>query len=71
MAIAPITGRFRKRVIFDVVGSLTLGTVGAYWFWYGFHLPFMKKRLDYDAKVKQEMALENKPYYDSVSALKE
>ncbi|KAK0489166.1 hypothetical protein IW261DRAFT_1443515 [Armillaria novae-zelandiae] len=38
MAIAPITGMLRKRFIVDLTCSLSLGTAGAYAFWYGYHL---------------------------------
>jgi hypothetical protein len=34
-AIAPITGRFRRRILRDLAGSLTVGTVLAFGWWYG------------------------------------
>ncbi|KAJ3180353.1 hypothetical protein HDU85_004058 [Gaertneriomyces sp. JEL0708] len=54
-AIAPITGRFRHRVIRDIVGSVSLGLGIGYWFWYGVHMRDMKNWKDYDAQVRHEM----------------
>jgi hypothetical protein len=34
MAIAPIVGKFRRRLIFDLTGSIGGGMVMGYWFWY-------------------------------------
>ncbi|KAJ3039180.1 hypothetical protein HDV00_012503 [Rhizophlyctis rosea] len=53
-ALAPITGRFRKRLLFDLVGSLTLGTGLAYAYWYKMHLPQMAMYKAYDAKCREE-----------------
>ncbi|KAG9010656.1 hypothetical protein FRB94_010133 [Tulasnella sp. JGI-2019a] len=39
MAIAPITGKLRKRLILDLSVALGLGTAGGYAFWYGYHIP--------------------------------
>ncbi|KAJ3296086.1 hypothetical protein HK104_001982 [Borealophlyctis nickersoniae] len=59
--IAPITGRFRRRVIRDIVGSVTLGTVWAFSFWEFHHKPkfemyrefFEKERLEAEADYKR------------------
>ncbi|KNC96587.1 uncharacterized protein SPPG_08171 [Spizellomyces punctatus DAOM BR117] len=42
-AIAPITGRFRRRVLRDLVGSIALGTGIAYYWWYNSHVPTMQE----------------------------
>ncbi|KNZ54833.1 cytochrome c oxidase subunit 7A [Puccinia sorghi] len=39
MAIAPITGKLRKRILLDLSVSLGLGTAAAYTWWYGYHVP--------------------------------
>ena len=54
-AIAPITGRFKNRVIRDLIGSSVLGvSVGAL-YWYGYHEPAFKKYRAYDEKVMKEV----------------
>ncbi|KAJ3152485.1 hypothetical protein HDU89_001172 [Geranomyces variabilis] len=54
-AIAPITGRFTKRVMFDLVGSITTGTALAYYYWNSSHLPKMAEYKQYDQKVREEL----------------
>ncbi|TPX64596.1 hypothetical protein SpCBS45565_g05757 [Spizellomyces sp. 'palustris'] len=63
-ALAPVTGRFRRRVLRDLVGSITLGTGIAYYWWYSSHVPIMQescapKYKDYDHKVREEMLKEH------------
>ena len=57
-AIAPLAGRFRRRVFRDVVGSLTVGVAGAYYFWYFHPIPSMEKWRAYDAAVATESKAE-------------
>ncbi|KAJ3053729.1 hypothetical protein HK097_003537 [Rhizophlyctis rosea] len=57
-AVAPIAGRFRRRVLFDIVGSLSLGTAAAYYFWYSHHVPKMAAYKAYDEKVRAEIQAE-------------
>jgi cytochrome c oxidase subunit 7 len=58
-AIAPITGRFRKRIVFDLFGSLALGLAcGSVW-WFGHHVPKMAQYRAHDARVKLEIDAEN------------
>ena len=57
-AIAPISGRFRRKVLFDIVGSLSLGTAAAYTFWYYHHVPKMAEYKAYDEKVRAEIQAE-------------
>ncbi|KAG8889262.1 hypothetical protein FRB98_005075 [Tulasnella sp. 332] len=53
-AIAPITGKLRKRLILDLSMALGLGTAGGYGFWYGYHLPMLRTREAYYAKINAE-----------------
>ena len=52
--IAPITGRFKNRVIRDVAGSVTVGLLLANAFWYGYTVPKFQTFTKYDAKVKAQ-----------------
>ena len=54
-AIAPLVGRFRRRVIRDVVGSVSLGTVLAIGFWNFVHIPEFKEYDNYFQKVQAEI----------------
>ena len=58
-AIAPITGRFRTRLTRDLVGSISLGTVMAYYYWHKVHVPSMAKFRAHDAAVKVQVDAEN------------
>ncbi|TPX60740.1 hypothetical protein PhCBS80983_g01600 [Powellomyces hirtus] len=58
-AVAPITGRFTRRVLFDLVGSISLGTGIAYYYWYRSHLPQMEEYKKYDQKVREELLAEH------------
>ncbi|KAJ3104670.1 hypothetical protein HDU96_008851 [Phlyctochytrium bullatum] len=60
-AIAPIVGRFRSRVIRDLVGSITLGIGFGYTFWIFYHEPSFKQWKKYDAEVAAEI----KPIHDA------
>lgn len=52
--IKPITGMLRKRFIRHLTLALGLGFAGGSYFWYGIHLPYVKKRDDFYAKLQQE-----------------
>lgn len=69
MAIAPITGLFARRIYRDVIGSITLGVVAANVWWHYAHKPQFAAWREYDAKVKLEMEVANKPYYDALKAV--
>ncbi|KAJ3200565.1 hypothetical protein HDU67_002003, partial [Dinochytrium kinnereticum] len=60
-AIAPITGRFKGRVVRDLVLSITSGVALGYAYWYGSHEPAFKEWKAYDAKVAAEI----KPVHDA------
>ncbi|KAI8819867.1 uncharacterized protein EV422DRAFT_568325 [Fimicolochytrium jonesii] len=58
-SLAPITGRFKKRVVRDLVGSITFGTAAAYYWWNNSHLPKMAEYKAYDSKVRAELIAEH------------
>ncbi|RHZ48036.1 hypothetical protein Glove_562g30 [Diversispora epigaea] len=54
MAIAPITGMVRRSAFVDITTSIILGTVSGYGYWYGFHVPIVRKREAYYLKLKEK-----------------
>jgi len=56
MTIAPITGRLKKQLIMDLSIALGIGTVAGYAFWYGYHVPTVRHRDAFYAKLEQEKA---------------
>ncbi|TPX45333.1 hypothetical protein SeMB42_g04055 [Synchytrium endobioticum] len=54
-AIAPLVGRFRRRVVRDVVGSVALGTVLAIGYWNFVHIPQFNEYDTYFKKVQAEI----------------
>ncbi|KAJ3366368.1 hypothetical protein HDU91_001837, partial [Kappamyces sp. JEL0680] len=60
--IAPITGRFKNRVIRDVTGSVVLGSVLAFSFWYGYAQPKQRYFKEFDAKNKAKALEEEKAW---------
>jgi len=54
MAIAPITGKLRKRVILDISAALGLGTAAGYGYWYGVRIPAARHREEFYAKLAQQ-----------------
>lgn len=50
--IAPITGKFRKQVIKDIVIALTLGAAGGAAYWSLYHTPNAVRRDAYYAKLE-------------------
>ncbi len=57
--IAPITGRFRSRIVRDLVGSITLGVALSYVWWHQFHLPAITKWRAFDKIAKAKIQEEN------------
>jgi len=53
MAIAPITGKLRRRLITDLSVAMGLGVAGGYMFWYGYHLPDVRRREEFYLKYEQ------------------
>ncbi|KAK3196348.1 Cytochrome c oxidase subunit 7A [Lecanicillium sp. MT-2017a] len=56
MAIKPITGMLRRRLILDLGIGLGAGFVMANWFWYGYHVPRTVARDNYYAKLDEKRA---------------
>ncbi|KAK5990958.1 Cytochrome c oxidase polypeptide VIIA [Cladobotryum mycophilum] len=56
MAINPITGMLRRRLILDLGVGLGSGFVMANWYWYGYHMPRTIARDNYYAKLEEERA---------------
>lgn len=52
--IKPITGMLRKGFLRDMTLALGLGFGGGMYFWYGIHVPYIKKRDAFYAKLQQE-----------------
>ncbi|KAI9335418.1 hypothetical protein DFJ73DRAFT_629429 [Zopfochytrium polystomum] len=65
-AIAPITGRFKSRVIRDLFISVPAGTAFGAWYWYGYHVPAIQKYKAYDAQVAADV----KEIHDAFNASK-
>ncbi|KAI9101937.1 hypothetical protein DFS34DRAFT_612048 [Phlyctochytrium arcticum] len=58
-AVAPITGRFRNRIIRDLVLSITVGTIAATYWWKTSHVPKMEMYKSYDKRVREELIKEH------------
>ncbi|KAF2729180.1 cytochrome c oxidase family protein-like protein [Polyplosphaeria fusca] len=56
MAVKPITGMLRRRVVLDISVALGLGTTAGYAWWYGFHVPAVRRRDAFYAKIEEERA---------------
>ncbi|KAJ1653172.1 Cytochrome c oxidase subunit 7A [Dispira simplex] len=50
-AIAPITGRLRRTIMFDLVVGIGAGLAAGYYFWYGPHSATLRKYDSYYAKL--------------------
>ncbi|CAG8450250.1 9261_t:CDS:2 [Diversispora eburnea] len=57
MAISPITGMVRKSAFIDITASLVLGTFSGYAYWYGYHVPIVRKREAYYSKLRENQTL--------------
>ncbi|KZS94311.1 cytochrome-c oxidase, subunit VIIa [Sistotremastrum niveocremeum HHB9708] len=51
--IAPITGKLRKRFITDLSTAMGLAIAGGYGFWYGLHLPSVRRREQFYLNLEQ------------------
>ncbi|KAF7430902.1 hypothetical protein PC9H_006617 [Pleurotus ostreatus] len=56
MAIAPITGKLRKRLWLDVGCAFGLGVSAAYAYWYGYHLKALEHQEQFYVKLERERA---------------
>ncbi|KAJ1970026.1 Cytochrome c oxidase subunit 7A [Dispira parvispora] len=50
-AIAPITGKLRRTIMFDLVAGIGIGVAFGYYFWYGPHNGTLRKYDSYYAKL--------------------
>ncbi|KAJ1556935.1 hypothetical protein HK096_010022 [Nowakowskiella sp. JEL0078] len=55
MSLPVYAGRFRRRVYFDIFGSLTVGIGAASYWWFGIHMPADNKWRAHTANVKIEL----------------
>jgi len=53
MALAPITGKLRRRLITDLSVAMGLGVAGGYMFWYGYALPSVRRREEFYLRYEQ------------------
>ncbi|KAF7504613.1 hypothetical protein GJ744_002040 [Endocarpon pusillum] len=56
MAIKPITGMLRRGLVLDLSIAGGLGTAFGYLWWYGFHIPRVRKRDQFYAKLEDQRA---------------
>ncbi|KAF1808109.1 cytochrome c oxidase family protein-like protein [Eremomyces bilateralis CBS 781.70] len=54
MAVKPITGMLRRGLVIDLSVSIGLGTAAGYAWWYGYHVPAVRHRDAFYAKIEQE-----------------
>jgi len=54
MAIAPITGKLRKKFWLDIGCALGLGIGAGYAYWYGIHLKALERQENYYLKLERE-----------------
>lgn len=59
MAIAPITGTLRRKIITDITIGFGCGFVLASAYWYLEHKPLVKKREAYYAQLKAQKEAED------------
>ncbi|QSZ33337.1 hypothetical protein DSL72_002925 [Monilinia vaccinii-corymbosi] len=56
MAIKPITGMLRRGLVLDLSVALGMGTVFGNVFWYGYHIPAVRKRDAFYARLEDQRA---------------
>ncbi|KAK4626723.1 Cytochrome c oxidase subunit 9, mitochondrial [Fulvia fulva] len=56
MPIKPITGMLRRGLVLDLSVAFGLGTSFGYFWWYGFHVPSVRRRDQFYAKLEDERA---------------
>ncbi|KAF2675010.1 cytochrome c oxidase family protein-like protein [Microthyrium microscopicum] len=65
MAVAPITGMLRRRIILDLSIAGGLGVVGASYWWYAYHVPNVRHRDAFYIKIEKDRADRLKALADS------
>ncbi|KEQ76502.1 cytochrome-c oxidase, subunit VIIa [Aureobasidium namibiae CBS 147.97] len=56
MPIKPITGMLRRGLVLDLSVAFGLGTASGYLWWYGFHVPAVRRRDLFYAKLEDQRA---------------
>ncbi|CDK25736.1 unnamed protein product [Kuraishia capsulata CBS 1993] len=59
MAVAPITGSLRRKIIADITVGITLGAGFASYWWWGFHKKTVAVRENYYAELAKKKAAED------------
>ncbi|ETN45418.1 uncharacterized protein HMPREF1541_09249 [Cyphellophora europaea CBS 101466] len=58
MPVKPITGMLRRGLVLDLAIAGGLGTTFGYLWWYGYHLPRVRARDQFYAKLEDQRARE-------------
>ena len=69
-AIAPLTGRFRGRLVRDIVGALTLGTAISSWYYFGYCKPSLDKMRAYNEQCRQDIINDTEKWFKESSYVK-
>jgi cytochrome c oxidase subunit 7 len=56
MPVKPIVGMLRRGLVLDLSVAFGLGTSFGYFFWYGYHVPAVRQRDKFYAKLEDERA---------------
>ncbi|KAG8625002.1 hypothetical protein KVT40_006753 [Elsinoe batatas] len=56
--VKPITGMLRRGLVLDLSVAFGLGTSAGYLWWYGFHVPSVRRRDIFYAKLEDRRAEE-------------
>ena len=62
MAIPAITGRFKRTLYRDLVGSITLGTGLGYYFWFSHAVPKQQKFNDFNQQNRDRILKEEQEW---------
>ncbi|CAA22543.1 cytochrome c oxidase subunit VIIa [Schizosaccharomyces pombe] len=54
MAVGPVTGMFKRRIVTDFSVTMILGTLGACYWWFGYHKPAARQREEFYVKLAAE-----------------
>ncbi|KAI9653944.1 MAG: hypothetical protein M1831_005629 [Alyxoria varia] len=52
--IKPITGMYKRMVVTHISTSIGLGVAAGYFWWYGYHIPAVRRRDRFYAKLEEE-----------------
>ncbi|KAF2859182.1 cytochrome c oxidase family protein-like protein [Piedraia hortae CBS 480.64] len=56
MALKPVTGMLRRGLVLDLAVAFGLGTSMGYFWWYGLHIPLVRRRDFFYDKLENERA---------------